>query len=312
MESTAKVFPGQISDFNNLKKPGKDGKFLFSLPEVDKPLICKLLRDPRSGNPYVPMAYYSYMVGPDPEKHSRSRPSLLSLKKLAADPEKEEFWRIRSEIKELKKTHNAEHPQVKALEAKAKIYSARECGWLYYIEPNSDVIKSVKVGPDVINQLFGKEATTYKPAVVSVLDTLAKQGRSPYDLNNESGWLSLSKSGKGLATRYHVSLATYQGEMKDQETGEVVLVPKPIKATIHSRILTEGVELSEFPDPIKLEERGAFTLEETATFISSSGTSIPARFLPNGNNNDGPREVNEDYTPSHSTPALASLDDIPF
>ena len=311
METAARIMPGELSNVGDLKRPGKDTKIVSGFPAQEKPLIVKLLRDPRSGGTFVQMGYYGYNVGPDPKKHSRSRPSLQSMKKLAADPEKEAFWAIHNQIKELKKTHNENHPDVVALEAKKKLFSARDCGWFYFIEPNSDVIKAIKFPPDAINMLFGKEATKYRPAYVSVLDTLAKQGRSPYDLNNETGWLKLYKTGEGLATRYFVGLDAQQTEVVDAN-GDVSTKTAANKYAIHSRLLTEGAELSEYPNPIEFEARSAFTLDETITYVDSNGTKIPERFYPGNStsSDDSPREVSDEVYNNQG--ALASLDDIPF
>lgn len=312
MKTTTKILPNQLSNASAPSKPGKDSKILSNLPGQDKPLICKLLTDPRSGNGYVQMAYYNYSVGPDPKKHSRSRPSLLSLKKLAADPEKEEFWRIHNEIKELKKTHNENHPAVVALENMKKLYSARECGWFYFVEPNSDVIKCIKLGPDVINQLFGKEATKYKPAYTSLIETAAKNGKNPYDLFKNTGWLKMYKTGEGLSTRYHVSIESTQVEAVD-ENGETYTKTTTVSHPVHPRLTTEGVDLEEFPNPVEFEARNAFTVDETINFIKSKGTVIPERFLPQVGSDA--REVNEGDAESSDQSAhvaLASLDDIPF
>lgn len=314
MENTsAKILPGQVATPTEIKRPGKDTKILSSVPGQEKPLICKLLSDPRSGSAYVAMGYYGYQVGPDPKKHSRKRPSLASLKKLAADPEKEEFWAIHNKIKELKKTHNEKHPAVVALDTQKKLFSAQECGWFFFVEPNSDTIKCVKLPPDAINQLFGKEASAYKPAYVSILDTAAKKGQSPYDLTKETGWLKMYKTGEGLGTRYHITLDTAEVERKDAATGEMFTTPMARSHTIHTRLVTEGVDLSEYPNPLEFEARNAFTVDETNAFIASVGTAIPERFFPN---NNGPREVedgDEGISPAtHEPAALASLDDIPF
>lgn len=310
METATKILPGQLSGTAAPAKPGKDSKILSNLPGQDKPLICKFISDPRSGSAYVQMSYYAYTVGPDPKKHSRQRPSLLSLKKLAADPEKEEFWSLHNEIKELKKTHNEKHPAVVALEDLKKLFNARECGWFYFVEPNSDVIKCIKLGPDVINQLFGKEATKYKPAYVSILETAAKQGKSPYDLMKNTGWLKMYKTGEGLSTRYHVAIETAQVEETDAN-GETFTKTSTVSHPVHNRLTTEGVDLTEFPNPLEFEARNAFTVDETLNFIKSRGTVIPERFMPQAGGES--REVNEEDVGSQSAPvALASLDDIPF
>jgi hypothetical protein len=74
--------------------------------------------------------------------------------------------------------------------------------------------------------------------------------------------------------------------------------------------LSGDVTLDSFPDPLTtVEEKAAFTAEETIAFIKSQGTVVPDRFMHRDSapTNNGNVEVQE-----HDAGSMPSIADLPL
>jgi len=284
MTSVYEKIYGKV-DTGNVTAPGKESTLMFKVPEgKDKALIVKFLVDPRNnGKAYIPVNHYPHMVGPDPQFHTRSHLA----QDLAGNGDDIElnarigYYRERKRLTETGSTDVARIAQLNKLIDKCK---NKESGWFFVVEPNSSVIKAVKLGVSVCNQIFGR---TYKDKdpVPSLLKHVSQKGISPYDLtsdNAELGWFKIYSTGKGLGKKYHVELA--QDEISKVVDGETFTKLQPSRFELAEKIKKLDLELADFPDPMAFEIKNAFTLEETQQFIDSLYTKVPDRFL---TRNDG-------------------------
>ena len=297
---------------------GFDKRLVTKLPEGG--IICKLIADPRSPArpPYVPMNYYKFKVG-NTNQDWRTRPSLLSLGLAEKDPENEKKWTLINKMSKMKKEGvSKDNPAYKVVFENKKKYEPEELGWLYFIEPNSNVIKCLQLKAAIINQLFGKPANGDKyPEIPSIVKALASKGMSPYDLSKEYGWIKIYKTGTEMATRYFVELCKETVTVKGED-GIPFETSKPAVFPIHSDFKTGKVTLDSFPDPVAYEKSRAFTIEETEEFIESDGAVFPSRYAgkKKRNNDDETPVDTETYAAAHdsvfSSLGSSSLDDIPF
>ena len=304
-----------FSDPFNVTKPTEtNSKFVTRIPGPEKPMVFKLLGDPRSRQAYIPMEYYSHMIGPDPEKHVRQHPSLKSLGVTSSAPENDAYWEAVKKISSLRKSGENKTPDGEKEERKQqallKKYRAQERGWFFYYEPNSSEIRSVRLPKDVINQLFGKAATEHRPEVPSLLKELGKSNISPYDTQSNIGWLTLYKTGEGLGTKYTVALASSVSEVELH--GKKFKRDEPTEYAVSQKIKSSDVTLEDFPDPVAHEKQYAMTLEETVTFVNSQGTVVPERMLKKMNNDEALESEGSSAPGAGLSAPSAALDEIPF
>lgn len=303
----------------NLEKPednNGDKRLVLGVP-ADKELIVKFIADPRSPGSdrraYVPLKYYNFKVGSS-DKDFRSRPSLQSLGVVDKDPETEIKWELVKMMSALTKSGESKESQkYKNIAAKKKLFEPDELGWIYYIEPNSNVIKALKLKAALINQLFGKEANGDKyPAVPSLVKNMATKGMSPFDLSKEFGWVKIYKTGKEMATRYFAeALKEVTTVLVDGMPEEKTTYPR---LPIHEDFKTGMVALDSFPDPIEFEKTQAFSVDETVEFINSDGVVFPERYAAKRKrNNDAETPVDlSSVANQYPQSSPSSLDDIPF
>jgi hypothetical protein len=276
-------------DPTNLVQPGNDSTIVLKAPEADKPLICKFVRDMRSANKqaYVPVIYYQHRIGPN-EKYIRLHPSAKSLG-VGPDLEMAAFLDAKKEAAELEKRGEKESDRYKQLEHTIKRFTPKRGGYLYFVEPNSPTIKALKVSVTVLNSLFGREATSFTAEVPSVVEAMKKTAgnTTPYNLTSDSGWVSIHKTGVGMATRYYVTPATKLVSVRAQD-GTELEAAVPLKAKVHEKISNSDVTLDDFPDPIEFEKRNLFTEEETRAFITDM--IVPDRFLSKDRESSGDKK----------------------
>jgi len=287
----------------NYSKPNENNSnFIFQIPGPDKPLIVKFLGDPRTRSRFVAMRYYPHSLGPLPTD-KRSHPSLRALGVLKDDPE---FNVYQSCLKRAKEETDTDIQ--KALRAKAELFKPKEGGWIHVIEPNSSEIKCLKIGKDVINQLFGRKAYGDKvPEIKSLLASWASEGYDVYNIENNEGWVKIYKTGEGMSTRYVLELDQIEEMRVDEKTGKKFKMTVVCSHEVHEKIRTSDVSLEDFPDPIALETKNAFTEEETIKFVESEGTLVPERFFKKKSSGSASTSNEEVQQTSD-----VNLDEIPF
>jgi hypothetical protein len=302
-----------IADFDpfELTAGGKtDSKFITKIPSgQDKAIVCKIIPDPNYNGGkawYRPLRQFQYQIGPNKDKDTRTKTCLSFFEEGASSPENDAFWENRKALAELKKRGQGESIEGKKLEALVAKLQSRNGGYLLIVEPDSPTIKALKVSTSVLDILNGKDATQYKPALPSLLKTMALDGRSPFDIRRnhpKEGWVRIYKTGEGLATRYFVEPVQYE-EIVEQN-GKKFKSTNYSQLTVHEKILSGQVTMSDIPDVVAFEKKNAWTREECDAFVTSGCVTVPERFLrkPDGRMD----ETNEE--PRNS---LASLADLPL
>ena len=314
----------------------KIGNIEFSIPEgQDKAILCKLVKDVFTGQSCVKYDYFKHKIGGS-EQDTRNHACRESLG-LGASPEKEFYWDCIGKLKELKELGvTKDDPQYKAVLETKKFFQPKNGGYLFYIEPNSAKFKALKVGPMVFNRLFGREATEWSAAVPSLLTQMKAEGQSPYLTNNpeknKEGWIKIWRTGKKLATEYHLEPAKIAVQI--EHNGKPVTIYDYAKFDLHesiNKILSGELELDEstFPNVLEYERKNAWTLDEAENFVEHEGAleGTPERFLKTSAGKDasdnGDKPSSEGSTkeaasskssivgPEDVTDAV-SLDEIPF
>ena len=298
-------------DPHALEAPGNDSRFVLKIPGPDRPLVCKVLPDPGYGNGrswYRPLKQFSHMVGPDPEKDIRQHvcQSFFGL----SSPENDAYWEYKKAASELKKQGKGNSSECAKLEALTKKFQPKNGGWLLIIEPESPVIKAVRVPISVLDLLNGKEKTEYKPAIPSLIKQMAADGVSPFDIVQQrpkQGWIKIYKTGEGLATRYAVEAAKVDLEV--EQNGRKFRASDYQELNVHAKILSGELTRADIPDVVGFERKFAFTAEESATYTQSHGTVVPERFRKT-KRPEGRQDETDDAPAGYSV--VASLAELPL
>lgn len=299
---------------------GGASTLILKIPGPENPLIVKLLPEPIKGRAYLPVNYYKYSVGPNPQTDSRSRPSRQSLGLGGKDLEDEVKWEGIMKMSAMKKANPVgykENPVFKATQVITKLFEAKEGGWAFVVEPESSTIKALKLNKMMINSLFGRKGEGQVKAVASVVDGLHKKGKSPYKMDHQDCWLKIYKTGEGLATEYFVEHHTIDA-VKEID-GETVNYKKAITLKVNDKFLSGKLEVSDYPEPLKFDEKQVFTAEETKEFIETQGNIFPERFGKSGGSrnreeksDDASTTVSNDDVFAGLSNGAVDLDSIPF
>jgi hypothetical protein len=318
-------------DPNALETPGRDSRFILKVPGPDKPLICKIIPDPRYANGkswYRPLKQFPFMVGPNKDTDTRQKTCMSFFGE--ESPENNAYWEYKKQLSVLKKAGKGNSIEATKLDVMVQKFYPKEGAWLLIIEPESPVIKAVKVPQSVLQFLTGKDATDTKPAVPSLIKALAADGVSPFDVRQSKptlGWIKIFKTGQGLATRYHVVPA--QREIEVEHQGRKIKATEYQPLNVHEKITTPGqLTIADLPDVVDFERKFAWTLEECETFVKSNATVVPDRFLKRNRQPEGRVDETDEHQgaaalqvldsldavplPGSAVPTIANLDDIPF
>lgn len=281
------------------------------IPEKDQPLICKFVLDPRWAidhrkRGYIAVDEYRHRVGTG-ENDFRSHPDLVMLGLAPSSPEKEAYRAARDIMRELEKSGKKGTPEYVKAEAQAKLFEPALKGWFLIVKPNGNVIEGQRMPKDVVNKLWGKKETPWTKEVPSLIDMMKKEGRDPYNVRSESGWVMIYKEGQGLGTRYTVK--EWDEERNETINGQKVKVTVPLTAKTN----LAGLTLDKIPNPLDMAKRNAFTLEEAQAFVKSGGSVVPARALLQTNPNTGDAgSPQAGGAPAPGPAPIANLDDLPF
>lgn len=317
------------SNSSEISEPGnRTSDILFDFPTADKPLICKLLRDPFTGESCVKLDYHKHMVG-NTDKDTRRHVSRDSLG-LGKSPETDYFWELISQLKELKDQGKKDTDEYKEVVRIKKFFTPSSRGYLYFVQPNSSKITALPVGPMVFNRLFGRKATDWAGAIPSLIKEMQAKNLTPYldrdKTVNSKGWIKIWRTGEGLATQYHMELCTVPKEVVIE--GETVTVHAPETLTLHSDLqaIADGekeLDMSTFPDVRAFEKNQVWSLEESEALVAHDGSlaGTPERLLKTdaGTDVDSTSVNSTNYETNAvgssgfaSKDAAPTMDDIPF
>lgn len=322
----------QAVDFLNynpheVEAPGRDSRFILKIPGPDKPLICKVIPDPRNGNGrawYRSLRQFQYLIGPNRDTDTRNKVCMSFFGERS--PENDFYWECRKKLSELKKLGKGNSVDAQKLEVYAGekgLFKPKEGGWLLVIEPESPIVKAVRVPITVIQLLTGKDATEHKPAIPSLIKSMASEGVSPFDIKQQKpkiGWIKIYKTGEKLATRYHVEPVKH--DVPVVQNGKTYNVKDYTELNVHEKILSGRLVVGDLPDIVDFESKQAWTLDECEAYVASLGTAVPERFLKRTRQEGRTDETDE---PAHVVSSLDALpvlptvtaglvqsDDIPF
>jgi hypothetical protein len=317
-------------DPNTVETPGRDSSFITQVPGADRPLIIKIVPDPRyegGRKAYRPARFIKYLAGPNPETDTREHICGSFFGK--PSPENNAYWEYKNKLKALKAAGQGNSVDAQKLEAQLKLLKQSDKGWLLVIEPNSPKIKAVRVPQSVLDYINGREADANRPAVPNVIKKMANDGYSPFDIGQKTpklGWLKLYKVGEKMATRYFLEPATTEVEIENN--GKKYKATDYAEFDVHEKILKGDVEMSDIPDVVEFEKKYAWTTEESEEYVRSACTVVPERARKKTNQEGRKDETDEAVAataaggvPPVATMGLpqaaevtkvASLDDIPF
>lgn len=302
-------------DPHALEAPGSDSRFIIKIPGPDRPLICKILPDPGYANGkswYRPHKQFSHLVGPNRDTDTRQHvcQSFFGL----SSPENDAFWEYKKALGELKKQgkgNSVEAAKLEALCGEKGIFKPKNGGWLLIIEPESPIIKAVRVPVSVIDLMNGKDKTEYKPAIPSLIKQMAAGGVSPFDIVQQKpkqGWIKLYRTGEKMATRYFVEAA--EVNLTVEKDGRKFSATDYQEFNVHSKILSGELTRADLPDVVVFERKFAFTPEEALAYVKSQGTAVPSRLLKVSSSKEGRTDETDESSPSGQA-TVASLADLP-
>lgn len=291
-------------------------KVVTSIPTADEPLVLKFIYTPQRKS-HVPLLSWKFKFGPN-ESDVAYRPDLMSLGG-SASPERDQMNKIRMTMSNLKKEGKRDTEEYDKYITLNRIFSPKEGGYLYFVKPEDSNIYALRVGKSVLNRIFGKEATQYRPAVKSLIEELKKKGLCPYLTGDEKkdaqGWIKVWKTGEGIGTEYHLEMDVYEDTI--DVDGEMVTTTKSKKYSVHQKIATGQITLDDYPDALMYEIDRAWTVEESNQFVESNGAYVPERVMEKFNN----KKDGGTYQPSESLSSEVqdidnilppNLDSIPF
>jgi hypothetical protein len=193
-------------------------------------------------------------------------------------------------------------PEYLRLKAQSELIAPSQKGWLLVVLPDNPEVKAIRVGKDVLNQLFGKPATKTKAAVESVVQTMIANGNSPYDLKSNTGWISLHKEGEGMGTKYTVRPAMMKAEA--MIAGRKTMVDVPAENPVHSAILK--LKRSDLPNLAKIEERNVWKKEDSDYYAAN--LRVPQHILEDARNGgQGVHEEDEAPIDAGSIPTASAM-----
>lgn len=248
----------------------KKDAILKKFPGPDSPLICKLVPDLLRGR--VDGKFFEYFeiqehghvggVNKKGEKMIYSHPCRKSLGEKSC-PECDRYWHEKERLK-LAGEHSAEG---KAIKAVVDLLAPRRKVWVYFVTPESDQVKAVKMSKDLMNQLWGAPANKYKGEIASLIAGMKTKGMSPYDLKNPIGWMKIYKTGEGLGTRYFAEVA--KKEEVIMENGRPAGTVNRFVSSPVSEYLMTSFDVKSLVDFRKIESERAFTPDESADFAKT-------------------------------------------
>jgi hypothetical protein len=269
-------------DPNALAAPTKFANHILNkIPGADAPLICKLVPDvldPKlatSGrlSPYYAFTEHTHIIGVnnrtgEPLYRGHTCQKTMGNKHCA---ECDAYYEIMDKLK----LAGEGTPEGKKLKALTKLFKPAEKAWVYFVTPEGNTVKSLRLPKDLINKLWGKPKTKYRDAVPSLIDAMRQDGMNPFDLNSKTGWIKIYKTGEGFGTNYFVEVATR--EEVEMENGRAIgKRTRYVEAEV-SEFIRKSYPRSDLTDCRKIQAASAFTPEESVAFAQTAVT--PDRIL---------------------------------
>lgn len=283
-------------NFNPMDKSQLISKYSPSvITKIPEKIVFKLAKFSKEKTYYV-MDYFKHRVGIS-EKDTRDHVCQISIGGTFS-PEKDAYFNARKELKILKEK-NGNKDRIAQLEVIINKFKPTTRAYLLIIMPNDPKPKALRVPMSVVDDIFGvteSQAKEYRPARKGLLSEMLEEGRSPFDVRSNVGWIQLTKTGTGIATRYKVE--ELQNRVTKVEGKQKITYSEPGVAEINPAIL--NLTTADIPDVFEFERKFAFTLEEAKEFVESLGAKVPARFLKSDNQKQSHDIEKSDYNIDNS------------
>lgn len=291
----------------NVLAPVRRSNVIKDVPGPDAPLLFKIVPQKRSnGNleGYWAITTHVHLVGDRDPRNSKNFRSHLCQKTSSqtACSECDKYWEIKNKRKELKKAGKEGTPEDLRLERQEEALKPKQQGWLLVVTPDSPEVKAMRVGVQVLNALFGKAKTKYKPEIPSLITQMIADGNNPYDLKSDTGWIAYSKTGEKMGTTYTVVSASKK-EQVVLNNGAKTYADVPVSAKVHPNILK--LKRSDLPNLAKIEEKNIWSKEDSD--FMAANFRAPDHIL-EAAQNGGQNEEDEDPLAAESA---IGIDDIP-
>lgn len=295
---------------DQVQMPGSRTVIIKGVPGPDSPLLFKIVPQKRANGKsegYWAITKHTHLVGDRDPKNRKNYRSHLCQKSAGQKecPECDKYYDLLGRMREMEKEGRKGTPEYMRLETQSKMLAPQQKGWLLVVLPDNPEVKAICVGKDVLNKLFGKAATKWKPAVESLITKMAADGNDPYNLRSNTGWIKLYKEGEGRDTVYTVEAA--KQTVQAVVNGKTVPATVPIELSVHENIFK--TKRSDLPNLGKFEERAVWKME-WSQYMSENFHAPAAAVADQG----GPSE--EDDNPlnvgaSSEIPTATSLPTMP-
>lgn len=207
-------------------------------------------------------------------------------------------WEHKNESEKLeargaKSESNPLHGEWRKHTALMKLYKQKQRFSMLVAVRNDNKISVLDAKPQLTKAIFGDK---FKGAV-GAIDELKRYGVSIFNPNEKTGWLTLNKTGQGLATSYTAKPALHtkiNGRKKEEE-----LVEEPL----HPLILEKFKDMTKLIALNKMIKDRMWSEEEVQAYVDSSGTVIPSRisdFFKKKDKNASTASNTQASTPSES------------
>jgi len=293
-----------VVDGKDVATPGGRSDIIKAFPGPESPLIYKIVPQKRSNGKlegYLAITSHNHLVGDGDPKNSKNFRSHLCQKTSGQPdcPECDGFWDLFNKMKALEKAGNKGSAEYNRYKTQADLIKPKDTGWMLVVLPGQPDVKAIRASKDVLNKLFGKKATAYKPAIESLVTKMLADGNDPYNLKSNIGWIGTYKEGEKMGTTYTV----YDAKMKVEAEvgGRKMTVEVPFEAKVHENILK--LKRSDLPNLAKFEEKNAWKKEDSA--YMAANFRAPDHILEAAAN--GASYGEEDENPLESGSSLADI-----
>lgn len=287
--------------------PGYRSAVIKGIPGPDSPLIFKIVPQKRANGKsegYWAITKHTHLVGDrDPKNKKNYRSHLCQKSSGQSDcPECDTYFQILGQMRDLEKEGKKGTPEYLRLETQSKMIAPQQKGWLLVVLPESPEVKALCVGKDVLNKLFGKAATKFKPAIESLINKMAADGNDPYNLRSTTGWIKLFKEGEGRDTVYTVQSATVTVQV--DMNGKKIPATVPMEMPVHENIFK--TKRSDLPNLGKYEERSVWK-KEWSDYMSKNFHAPEAALAADG----GPSEEDSNPLGGNAMPDIPVANALP-
>ena len=298
---------------SEVSSPNQRTNINKALPGPDSPLIFKIVPQRRPSGKvegYWAITAHTHLVGDGDPTNKKNYRSHLCQKTVGAKncPECDKYYAIKETMYAMEKQGQKGSAAYLKADAQSKLIAPSQKGWLMVVLPGNPEVKAIRMPKDVLNKLWGKPATKFKPEVESLIKKMVAAGEDPYALKSSQGWIAAYKVGEGMGTQYAVAPATMTVAIdKRDASGNVVIGPNgspvksnatfPLDATVHEAI--HKTKTSDLPQLVKFEERNVWTLAESTYYATNLRT--PASQM----NQKGGHEEDADPLDANGAPSSA-------